>query len=251
MTKYCLTCGKEIGDKNKRGYCIKHYPRTGADNPFYGKTHTKEVREILKVKCAEGTRKKWEDEEYRNKVISGATGKKRGDDFKETQRKNALKQFNDPEQRRIRAEKMKESWATGKIVKTKHPAFNKSKQEKLFFEMLLESYNGNIVLEETLHYVDEFGKSKYLFPDGILKDEKIILEYNGSFWHADKRFYKADDIMHHNITAKEIWEIDNKKKLIYESLGYKVLYIWSKDFLKKEKECIENVINQIKELLNE
>ena len=52
----------------------------------------------------------WQDEEYRNKVIQNATGLKRDEKFKETQRQNAYKQFQDKHQRDIRSERMKQTW---------------------------------------------------------------------------------------------------------------------------------------------
>ena len=88
--KYCKVCGKELNRHNKSGYCVEHLPRTGENNPFFGKTHKKETVELLKQKCAEATKKLWENDEYRKKVIDGATGIKRSDEFKETQQKNCM-----------------------------------------------------------------------------------------------------------------------------------------------------------------
>ena len=107
LNRTCPTCGVRISDKNKSGFCKKHLDRTGENNPFFGKTHSKETREILKIKCKEATTKMWQDEEYRNKVIQNATGLKRDEKFKETQRQNAYKQFQDKHQRDIRSERMR------------------------------------------------------------------------------------------------------------------------------------------------
>lgn len=157
MEKKCLICGKKLSYKNKSGYCIEHIGefRKGENNPFYGKKHNKETIEKLKVKCAEASKKMWLDEEYRKKVIDGATGLKRNDDFKETQRKNALKQFKDDRQRIIRSIKMKESWKKGLIPKSNNISLNRSKQEIDFINLLKQQYNGDIKTKETLYFVDE------------------------------------------------------------------------------------------------
>ena len=41
--KYCKICGKELSKNCKTGYCIKHLPRNGENNPFFGKTHKKDT----------------------------------------------------------------------------------------------------------------------------------------------------------------------------------------------------------------
>lgn len=247
---YCKTCGKELNRHNRSGYCFKHLPRTGENNPFYGKTHSKETIEKLKVNCAKASKKMWENEEYRNKVINNATGLKRSDEFKNKQRRNALKQFEDPEQRRIRAEKMKESWQNGAITYQVHDSINVSKQEKEFISLLEE--NGYKIVNETFYYIDkENGKQKYLYPDGIYEEEMVIIEFNGSFWHADpKRGYKEDDIIHHGITAKEIWDRDKEKYDIYTSRGFKVFTIWSDEYIKNKDNCVKKFKKFVNEIKN-
>ena len=69
LDKHCPICGKLLADKNKTGYCSIHRDRTGASNPFYGKTFSKETLDKIKEHCAESSKKLWENEEYRNKVV--------------------------------------------------------------------------------------------------------------------------------------------------------------------------------------
>ena len=49
LNRTCPTCGIRISDKNKSGFCNKHRDRTGINNPFFGKTHSKDTKEILKI----------------------------------------------------------------------------------------------------------------------------------------------------------------------------------------------------------
>lgn len=246
--RYCKVCGKELSRKNKTGYCSIHLPRTGENNPFYGKTHSKKTKEILKNKCAEATKKLWEDETYRNKVITNATGIKRSDEFKKNQSINALKQFKNESQRKIRVEKMKENWEKGLITKNHHDSINVSKQEKEFINMLTE--NGFDISHKNFTYVDKItNRKRFLIPDGIYEEGKIILEYNGSFWHADPtRGYNENDIIHHDITAKEIWKRDEEKYNIYKSNGYNVFVAWSDQYLNNKEKCLEEFKKFLKDV---
>lgn len=247
--KYCKICGKELNRHNKTGYCVKHLPRNGENNSFFGKTHKKDTIEKMKKKCSEASKKLWENEEYRNKVISNATGIKRTDEFKETQRKNALKQFENEEQKKLRSKIMHDNWQNGKITFKMRESVNESKQEKEFIKMI-ESLGFCVSFNSFLF--EENGKKRHLFPDGIIEEEKVIIEYNGSFWHADpKRGYKDTDVIHHGITAKEIWDRDLKKVKTYESYGYYVFTIWSDSFLKNKSNCVEEFINFINYVRNQ
>lgn len=241
--KYCKTCGKLLSKNNKYGYCNTHRDRTGIHNPFYGKTHSPEVIEKMKIKCAEASKKLWENEEYRNKVVSNATGLKRSDEFKETQRKNAFKQFEDKTQKDIRSKKMKETWESGNIQINRYPSINRSKKELLIMNKIKGIIGEEFELYKTIHYTED-NKSKWLFPDGCYKN--IVVEYNGDYWHANPYRYKESDIVHHSISAKDIWKKDKEKEELYNKLGYKVIYIWEKDYKENPDLTIEKVIKELK-----
>lgn len=247
LQKCCKHCGALITDKNKTGYCRYCYPKYGMfgeNNPFYGKTHTKEVIEKIKISSSKSSKEHWKNEKYRNKVINAITGLKRTDTFKETQRQNAKKQFLSEYQREIRSKKMKESWQNGSIVYTEKPSINISKQQIKFTKLLSEHYKGNIVLNETIQYKTEDNKKRWLFPDILLPDINLVIEYNGDYWHANPSKYNSTDLIK-NKTAKEIWEQDKNKKGIYENLGYTVYYVWSSDFIKDSNNVINRLINFI------
>ena len=65
LGKTCKICGKKLSDLNKSGFCNIHRDRTGANNPFFGKHHSKEILDKAKEKCRAASIKKWEDPEYR------------------------------------------------------------------------------------------------------------------------------------------------------------------------------------------
>lgn len=244
LYKHCPICNKLLQDKNKTGFCNKHRPRSGENNPFFGKHHSQETLKQIKIHTSEATKQKWKDDKYRENVITGMTGKTRNDEFKETQRKNAINQFKDNSQRELRSNQMKQSWAEGKIVRTKHTSYNKSKGEKEMIKILSEYFD--VKSEETIEYNDGL-KTRWLFPDCVIGN--TIIEYNGSYWHADPTLYNPSDIIHHNKTAQEIWDEDARKKQIYEQLGYSIIYIWS-NRLKNDPEYINEIIKEIQDKLN-
>lgn len=242
--RYCKTCGCLLSKNCKGEYCNHHRDRTGANNSFYGRKHSDKTKQILSEKCKDTTKKLWENEEYRNKVITNATGLKRSSEFKELQKKHAIEQFKDNKQKEIRSISMSNSWKNGSIVYNRQDSINESKQEKEFVN-LVESLGYNVSHNPFLF--NENGKKRHMFPDGVIENKKIIIEYNGSFWHADpKRGYKSTDVIHHGITAKEIWDRDLEKIKTYEKYGYKVFVLWSDEFLKNKEQCLE----QFKKFIN-
>lgn len=241
LNRVCPVCKKLLSDKNKTGYCNKHRDRTGANNSFYGKHHSKETVEQIKKTCAIRTHELWQNEEYRTHVIDGATGLKRSEEFKETQRQHALKQFENDEQREIRSKTMKQSWEDGLIHKNEHYSPNFSKEQVEFGEELktiLGEASNDLECNATIKYDD-----KWIFPD--FKFKNFIIEYNGNFWHADPNKFKADDIVHHNITAKEIWKRDDFRRTVFEKQGYIVIEVWADDYKENKEKILNEIVRQI------
>lgn len=239
LNKHCKVCNKLISDKNKSGFCKIHRDITGSNNPFYGKHHTPEAITRIKNTCTLRSHDLWNIESYRNSVIMGLTGKVRSDRFKEIQRNNALKQFENTCQRDIRSKTMKKSWKLGVLTNNIMHPFNFSKEELDFGkELKIRLGSNSKFLEDkaTIHY-----GGKWIFPD--FRYKQFIIEYNGDFWHANPKHYKKNDIIHHNITAKDIWDKDLKRKELYESLGYSVIYVWSSDYLKDKDSVLNNVVS--------
>ena len=81
----------------------------------------------------------------------------------------------------------------------------------------------------------------------ILFDNKIILEINGDYFHANPAKYKSTDkFVFHNttVTAEEIWSNDAFKKQLAENNNYSMRYIWESDI----KEMSDNeLLKWIKE----
>ena len=114
---------KKIWTKEKRKEKSKQ--NIGKNNPMYGRTpydvwvqkHGKDEADKLQKKHIENiskaSKEMWKNDEYRNKVISSNTGKKRSKEFRENQRQAAIKQMKDPVQRELRSRAIRESYAKG------------------------------------------------------------------------------------------------------------------------------------------
>ena len=84
--------------------------------------------------------------------------------------------------------------------------------------------------------------------DIYLPNLKLGFEFDGTYWHADPRFYKETDIIEHKkITAKEIWERDIEKNVLCEKLGIQLVRVKEYDWINNNeyeklriKEIIEN-----------
>lgn len=59
---------------------------------------------------------------------------------------------------------------------------------------------------------------------------KLLLEVNGDYWHANPIFYNETDILRINkgkdLTAKEIWDKDKEKREFVEGKGFTLFYLW-------------------------
>jgi G:T-mismatch repair DNA endonuclease (very short patch repair protein) len=63
-------------------------------------------------------------------------------------------------------------------------------------------------------------------------DKKIIVEYNGDFWHCNPKLY-APDYFHPilKMTAKEKWSKDMRRKFLLRNLGYHIITIWENEWM--------------------
>lgn len=76
--------------------------------------------------------------------------------------------------------------------------------------------------------------------DVFIKEKNLLIEFNGTYWHRDPRFFSSSD------EVVKIWEKDKNKMLIAESNGYIIKVIWQHDW----EQCKDKNI-YIKKLLNE
>lgn len=241
----CKHCGKPIDDRNKTGscaHCRMTIDQRGAGNHMFGKVMTEEERK----RCADSTRKLWENPEYREKVIANATGLHRSEKFKRGQSMRTKASYDKIEGLRdLRGKISSQSWRDGNTHYVAKPS-HVSKEEKEL-QSSIESFGIQVVRDATI----QIGKRKYISPD-MLIDGKIIVEYYGDYYHGNPDIYSEDDIICYGaMTAKEKQEGDKKRVLMARRTGYKVIVVWENDYKNNKEKTTAKVINQIQRYRNE
>ena len=85
--------------------------------------------------------------------------------------------------------------------------------------------------------------------DFYLPDINLAIEFNGTYWHADKRFYKADDMLVHG-SAQYIWSRDENKQIECHKRGIKLISITEYDYDTNRENIIKTLIKEIKNMDN-
>lgn len=93
------------------------------------------------------------------------------------------------------------------------------------------------------------------FPIGAMQaDEcneklKIIIEYNGDFWHCNPEKWTSDQYNKTiKMTAGEKWTADLNRKRVLTKLGYEVLVIWESEWVKDKNKCLDRIKKKINEI---
>lgn len=114
-----------------------------------------------------------------------------------------------------------------------------SKGEIELYNYINSIYIGNIIRNNR-----DILKGREL--DIYLPDLKLGFEFDGTYWHADSRFYKENDIIN-KILVKDIWKRDKEKDILCENLNIQLIRVKEYDWINdseiektKIKEIIEN-----------
>ena len=122
----------------------------------------------------------------------------------------------------------------------------RSKKEQLLYEYISQNYEGDIILNNRTIL-----NGKEL--DIYLPDLKLAFEFDGTYWHADPRFYNEDFVftLKRNLTAKEIWKIDEEKNKLCQDVGIKIIHIKEYDWDNNNLETKHYILENIHKLINE
>lgn len=83
---------------------------------------------------------------------------------------------------------------------------------------------------------------RLLFDYVSLEDKKII-EFNGTFWHMDPRFYEKDSVNQKTgETAQTFWNSDQEKIKLTNKLGYNTYVLWEHDWDQTPEKVIEDIL---------
>jgi uncharacterized protein YeeX (DUF496 family) len=121
-----------------------------------------------------------------------------------------------------------------------------SKLEKDFLDILEKSVE--VQRQRWLRYIDDDSIISKCYDAHIL-GSNILIEINGDFWHANPSMYKAEDLLSYPgglVTAHSIWKRDALKRIIAETHGYTVMYIWESDINKNKQEQIDKIYENCK-----
>jgi hypothetical protein len=104
------------------------------------------------------------------------------------------------------------------------------------------SYNRNFSLS---YY--ENGKTKWRLFDFLIEN-KLLIEMNGNYFHANPRMYGPDDeiVIHRSKRkAKDIWAYDDKKMKLGKDSGYKTLVLWEDEFVGMSDKEVVNLLSKL------
>lgn len=118
---------------------------------------------------------------------------------------------------------------------------------------VLTTYIGTSKLEKRVAkialnygYTSSVAIGRYL-ADILNENKKTIVEVNGDYWHCNPKIWKADEFhAAKKKTAQEVWDLDNKRKIYLESLGYTVYVLWEQDIVKGKELFVSNFFESIK-----
>jgi hypothetical protein len=83
--------------------------------------------------------------------------------------------------------------------------------------------------------------------DYFINDINVAIEFNGTVYHADPRFYKSTDTPHpfnRSITAEQMWKVDaDRYDMLLKERGIRTVVLWEHDY-KDSKFNLHNFLRQ-------
>lgn len=199
-----------------------------------------EARKIM----SEYAKKLWEDEEFRNKKSELNRKLWEDEEFKQKMIQITKERWKNSEYRKkmseMTSERFKKLWKDEEYRKIMAEKFFRQREKQTVPELIIQQILDE--LEVHYHYNNPLVLSdRFVVPDFLLKNKKVI-EVQGTYWHADPRFYDKKDL---NDIQKSNLKNDQEKYKVYKENGYDVLYVWEYDIENHP----EKVRKQIKEFL--
>jgi G:T-mismatch repair DNA endonuclease (very short patch repair protein) len=233
VVRTCPKCKKDIRtySKKKTIACRNHFNKlkgsllckpcslklqVGEGNPFYGKKHTKNT--IKKI-----------SESRKNKYTGNQNHMKK--EFYRKMSKNIMDSNwkNEILNREKMSEQLRQTRREGKI---KSGITSKKEKEIILFlkSIGIESFQS--------HRVDT------KICDIYIPSFNLIIEYFGDYWHCNPKKYSQNYFNEKkNMTAKEIWDYDNKKIDLIKNYGYNLEVIWESE-LKDDNKLINKIVEK-------
>ncbi|MFM2010810.1 MAG: Tenacibaculum phage PTm1 [Bacteroidota bacterium] len=117
-----------------------------------------------------------------------------------------------------------------------------STESYIFFKEIEKNYfiNLNCLYGKNEYFLYDNVNKKIYFYDFVIPEKKIIIEYHGSFWHADSNKSK-ENWKNPIYTYEESLQKDKEKKRIAEEAGFLYFVVW--DYQRNNQETIKNLLN--------
>ena len=144
--------------------------------------------------------------------------------------------------------RLKKSATPRKPKKSKKTSTKNKPYSKIGLEFCEKLYKGISDLYSNVYYGEneftfQFKGYKVIKPDFYIPELKLIIEFNGTYYHRDEREYNdKDDVISEAIRKRE----ERRLKILRESFGMEVIIIWEKDYKKNKKDMIEKLIAYIR-----
>lgn len=86
--------------------------------------------------------------------------------------------------------------------------------------------------------------------DVVFPDLKLVIEYNGDYWHCNPTRY-AHDYLHPTIgrLASTIWDQDAKKLAALTARGFEYIVVWESDWKRDKANILEQIQEHVKRKL--
>ena len=140
--------------------------------------------------------------------------------------------------------------AAGLHRKLKDPIFAAQYYAKIFAQTKIGYQSKG---HKDLHdLISELGFVSHVQISNMQVDEcnenlKIVVEYNGDFWHCNPNKWKADEYNSTiRMTAGEKWTKDRARKAQLRKMGYTLIVVWESDW---QTDALKQ-LSKIKEIVN-
>lgn len=142
--------------------------------------------------------------------------------------------------------KMEEMYKKGLYKRSPKNGIGYSNEEKELIQSIIKILG--ISDSECKYHKNSIADQLVIFNNGTnyyydFQYRNKIIEYNGTYWHCDPRFYDEGFKINGGTSAKEIWERDLEKTRIALEKGYSILHVWESDYKDDKEKIINECIN--------
>lgn len=133
----------------------------------------------------------------------------------------------------------------------KRKAIKKIKKRRKFKPRTAKTVGTSMAEKEFKKFLESIGfevneqfQILYKFYDFIVKDTKILIEFNGDFWHCNPTVYPDGPI---NKMQRDAIKNDKYKRGLAETRGYTLISVWEKDFNENAPKVKKMLLEELSE----